>query len=186
MVKSTRVIAMKSQDILLLLKLISMEKSGAQEADYSVRQLEAATGISKSELSASLNRCIRVGLAARDHHTGLPKVNRKALLGLLLNGIRYVFPVKPAELVRGIPTSFAAPVMEGKLMSAGDVVNVWPDATGDTKGQAIAPLFKSAPTAAKADSKLYELLALVDAVRIGNVRESQLAAQLLEKEFARE
>ncbi|MDO8342527.1 MAG: helix-turn-helix domain-containing protein [Cellvibrio sp.] len=174
---------MKSQDILLLLKLISMEKSGAPEADYSVRQLEAFTGISKSELSASLNRCIRVGLVAREHQTGLPKVNRKALLGFLLNGIRYVFPVRPAELVRGIPTSFAAPVMEGKVMSAGDTINVWPDATGKTKGQAIAPLFKSAPAAAKADPKLYELLALVDAVRIGNVREAQLAAQLLEKEF---
>ncbi|PUA30466.1 MAG: hypothetical protein B0W54_08215 [Cellvibrio sp. 79] len=177
---------MKSQDILLLLKLISMEKSGAQEADYSVRQLETFTGISKSELSAALNRCIRVGLAARDHQTGLPKVNRKALLGFLLNGIRYVFPVRPAELVRGIPTSFAAPVMEGKVMSAGDTINVWPDATGKTKGQAIAPLFKSVPAAAKADPKLYELLALVDAVRIGNVRETQLATQLLEKEFVYE
>lgn len=67
-------------------------------------------------------------------------------------------------------------------MSAGDRVNVWPDATGKTKGQAITPLFKSAP-AAKADPKLYELLALVDAVRIGNVRVAQLVAQLLEKEF---
>src|SRR5688572_4210928 len=120
---------MKSQDILLLLKLISMEKSGAQEADYSVRQLEALTGISKSELSAALNRCIRVGLAARDRKINLPKVNRKALLGFLLHGIKYVFPVRPAELVRGIPTSFAAPVMEGKVMSAGDLINVWPDAT---------------------------------------------------------
>lgn len=177
---------MKSQDILLLLKLISMEKSGVPEAEYSVRQLEAFTGISKSELSASLNRCIRVGLVAREHQTGLPKVNRKALLGFLLNGIRYVFPVRPAELVRGTPTSFAAPVMEGKVMSAGDTINVWPDATGKTKGQAITPLFKSAPAAAKADPKLYELLALVDAVRIGNVREAQLAAQLLEKEFVYE
>src|SRR5690606_8269894 len=139
---------MKSQDILLLLKLISLEKSGAYAADYSVRHLEALTGISKSELSAALNRSIRVGLAARDRQSVTPKVNRKALLGFLLHGIKYVFPAKPAELVRGIPTAFAAPVMEGKVMSAGDVINVWPDATGNAKGQAIAPLFKSAPAAA--------------------------------------
>lgn len=44
-----------------------MEKSGAPEADYTVRQLEAFTGISKSELSTLLNRCIRVGLVAREH-----------------------------------------------------------------------------------------------------------------------
>jgi hypothetical protein len=74
--------------------------------------------------------------------------------------------------------------MEGKMMSAGDVINVWPDATGNSKGQAIAPLFKSVPTAAKADSKLYELLALVDAIRIGNAREAELATKLLEQEFA--
>jgi hypothetical protein len=177
---------MKSQDILLLLKLLSMEKSEAvsSEADYSVRQLEALTGISKSELSTALNRCIRVGLVARDRQTNSPRVNRKALLGFLINGIKYVFPVKPAELVRGIPTAFAAPVMAGKMMSAGDVINVWPDATGKEKGQAITPLFKSAPSAAKADPKLYELLALVDAIRIGNAREAKLAEQLLKEEFA--
>lgn len=177
---------MKSQDILLLLKLLSMEKSevASSDTDYSVRQLEALTGISKSELSAALNRCIRVGLAARDRQSNAPRVNRKALLGFLIHGIKYVFPAKPAELVRGIPTAFAAPVMAGKMMSAGDVINVWPDATGKDKGQAVAPLFKSVPAAAKADPKLYELLALVDAIRIGNVRETKLAEQLLKEEFA--
>lgn len=119
--KPPKVIAMKSQGILFLLKLISMEKSGASEVDYSVWQLNVFTGISKSELSAALNRCIHVGLAA-----------------------------------------------------------------GKIKGQAIAPLFKSVPVAAKADPKLYELLALVDAVRIGSLRKTQLAAQLLEKEFVYE
>ena len=102
---------MKGQDIVLLLKLLSIEKSAsaASETQYSVRQLEVATGISKSELSAALNRCIRVGLAARDHQTGIPKVNRKALLGFLLHGIKYVFPAKPAELVRGIAFALNRP-----------------------------------------------------------------------------
>lgn len=178
--------AMKSQDIVLLLKLLSIEKSAdsASEAQYSMRQLELATGISKSELSAALNRCIQVGLAARDRQTGLPSVNRKALLGFLVHGIKYVFPAKPAELVRGLPTAFAAPAMTGKLMSAGETINVWPDAAGQHKGQAVAALFKSVPQAAKADATLYELLALVDAIRIGNARETKLAVQLLEKEFS--
>jgi hypothetical protein len=177
---------MKSQDIVLLLKLVSIEKSAdaASETHYSVRQLEAATGISKSELSAAMNRCFHAGLAVRDRQTGLPKVNRKALLGFLLQGIKYVFPVKPAEMVRGMPTAFAAPVMQGALMSAGETINVWPDATATHKGQAIAPLFKSVPLAARTDAKLYELLAVVDAIRIGSAREAQLAAQWLEKEFA--
>src|SRR5690606_30358290 len=88
----TIVATMKSQDILLLLKLLSMEKSkaGGLEQDYSVRQLEGLTGISKSELSAALNRCIYAGLAVRDIESNKPRVNRKALLGFLLNGIKYV------------------------------------------------------------------------------------------------
>ena len=106
------------------------------------------------------------------------------LLGFLINGIKYVFPVKPTELVRGIPTAFAAPVMAGKVMTAGDTICVWPDANGTDKGQALKPLFKSAPAAVKADPKLYDLLSLVDAIRIGNARETQLAAQMLEQEFA--
>ncbi len=56
---------------------------------------------------------------------------------------------KPSRVI----TYFAAPVMEGKVMSAGDTVNVWPDATGKTIGQAITPLFKSAPVCCKGRSK---------------------------------
>lgn len=177
---------MKSQDIVLLLKLLSLEKSAdaASSDRYALRQLEQVTGISKSELSAALNRCLAVGLAARDRHTSLPKVNRKALLGFLLHGIKYVFPVRPAELVRGIPTAFAAPVMAGKVMTAGDTIAVWPDANGRDKGQAVAPLFRSVPYAATQDPKLYELLALVDALRIGNAREAKFAGELIEQELA--
>ncbi len=176
---------MKSQDIVLLLKLLSLEQTvGASGDRYALRQLEEVTGISKTELSAGLNRCLAVGLAVRDRQTGLPRVNRKALLGFLLHGIKYVFPARPAEIVRGIPTAFAAPVMAGKLMTAGEIITVWPDASGQNKGQAVTPLFKSVPYAAKQDPKLYELLALVDAIRIGNAREVELASELIAKEFA--
>lgn len=73
--------------------------------DYSLRQLELLTDI-KAELSKALNHCIDVGLVARDRHTQRSLVSRKALLGFLLQGIKYVFPVKPAALVRGMPTIF--------------------------------------------------------------------------------
>ena len=120
----------------------------------------------------------------RDRQTGLPRVNRQALLGFLLSGVKYVFPARPAEMVRGMPTAFAAHVMAGKLMSAGEIITVWPDATASNKGQAITPLFKSVTHAARQDSKLYDLLALVDAIRIGNARETQVAGEMLQKEFS--
>lgn len=216
---------MKSQDIFLLLKLVSLFKQeqrevrlgleggallatvkeywpegewqGWEQVDdasemapilhakdrYSVRNLEAMTGISKSEISASLKRSLAVGMALLDPKTTFPRANNRALKEFIVHGLKYVFPAERGEIMRGIPTSLAAPVMAGKLMSAGDVINVWPDPTGKEKGQSIRPLFKSVPKSVKQDPELYKLLALVDAIRLGNARETQLAIQLLGDEF---
>lgn len=214
---------MKSQDILLLLKVVSLSQQANQTADqfpqnwkdwdltavldegsaheavdeqdgafsnvaadqppydpYSVRGLALSTGISKSEVSMALKRCYANGLAKRDRHSGAPRVNTKSLCEFIVHGLRYVFPAKPGEVTRGIATGFAAPVLQDKLMSAGELVPVWADARGDTKGLAVEPLFKTAPMAVKQDRTLYAFLALVDAIRLGQPRERKLAAQTLE------
>ncbi|MEG4171544.1 MULTISPECIES: hypothetical protein [unclassified Microcoleus] len=49
------------------------------------------------------------------------------------------------------------------------------------RGQAIAPLYRSVPQAASNDPELYALLSLIDAIRVGRVREQRLAASELEK-----
>ena len=64
-------------------------------------------------------------------------------------------------------------------MSAGELNPVWPDAEGNTKGKAVEPLYKSVTYAIRRDPQLYILLALVDAVRIGQPRERGLATKLL-------
>lgn len=187
---------MKSQDILILLKLVSLsrqQESGAIPAAdgsanlnavsdcYSARGLAAALGISKTEVNASINRSIAVGMAKHDRVTGHPKANSRALLEFICHGLKYVFPAKPAEIARGIPTAFEAPALKGALMSAGEYIYVWPDAKGNEKGQSVSPLFKSVPEAVKKDPLLYEYLALVDAIRLGNPRESKLAISVLEE-----
>lgn len=177
---------MKSQDILLLLKLVSLEKQQANDEQYSFRNLEAVTGISKSQVSESLKRCLFVNLVANDRSTGVPVVNKKALLEFVVHGLKYVFPASPGALVRGIPTTFAAPGMSEHLMTAGESIFVWPDATGKEKGQSIAPLYKSVPKAVKQDPYLYELLALIDSIRTGRPREANLAAQLFEERLFEE
>jgi hypothetical protein len=60
-------------------------------------------------------------------------------------------------------------------------VYIWPDPEGIVRGQAIAPLYRSVPQAAKNDPKLYALLSLIDAIRVGRVREQRLAIGELEK-----
>lgn len=216
---------MKSQDIFLLIKLLSLEKLGTHieqlatgtageyglalgtwqdwsaeaqpHADlnaavpdeaytaswfashYSVRGLAESTGISKSEVAAVLKRCTDVGLLKLDRYTQRPTVNRTGLWEFLMYGLRYVYPAKPGELTRGIATGVGAPVFANKLMSGGDLLPVWPDPTGNTKGLAITPLFKTVPHAVKRDPRLYALLALADALRLGKPRERTFAAETL-------
>lgn len=183
---------MKSQDMVILLKLASLEDSeqenGPQSAHhgavtgedpYSVRGLEAAVGISKTEVSASINRSLNSGIAVKDRKTGRPKANRRQVLEFIIHGIRYVFPVKPGAMQRGLPTAFAAPVLRESLHSAGSLISVWPYAHGREMGQSVEPLFKTVPEAAERDERLYAYLALVDAIRLGNSREANLAINVL-------
>jgi hypothetical protein len=44
---------------------------------------------------------------------------------------------------------------------------VWPDAENETWGSVVESFYPRVPDAAKADARLYELLALTDALRIG-------------------
>ncbi len=160
---------------------VSADEKSDLAARYTARMLEETTGISKSQINLALNRCLNVGLAKKDRQLGVPRTNTKALYNFIVYGLKYVFPVKPGELTRGIATTFAAPILNDKLMSGGELVMVWPDAKGSIKGQAVEPLFKSAVHAVRNDQEMYALLALVDAIRLGQPREANLAADLLKK-----
>lgn len=159
------------------------DSGAASEADaskaYGVRALADSTGISKTQVGLALQRCYDVGLAKPDRLTGVPRANNKALLEFVVYGLRYVFPAKPGEVTRGIATGLGAPVLEGKLMTAGELVPVWPDPHGSTKGVAVEPLYKTVTGAVRRDSRVYALLALTDAIRLGQPRERNLAAELL-------
>ena len=183
---------MKGQDILILLKLASLAGDPderailhAEEDAYSVRSLADALGVSKSEVSNSINRLYAAGLAIKDRHSGRPRPNMKAVAEFVISGLKYVFPAEPGPLARGVPTAFAAPVLEGKVMSAGDSKYVWPDAEGRDSGQSIEPLFKSVPYAIRQDEELYAYLALVDAIRLGNPREAGVAKEEFEMRLFR-
>jgi hypothetical protein len=146
---------------------------------FSVRGLAARLGISKSEISASLQRSQYSGFAFIDHATGGIKPNRRDLGLFIKTSLKFVFPVKAGAMIRGMPTAFSAPMLQSLLISGGEHSHVWPDANGTVTGQSIAPLFASVPTAAQNDPALYEYLALIDAIRIGRQREANLAAERL-------
>lgn len=181
---------MKSQDIVILLKLVCLEheeqqrlqhprKDAHREDPFSVRGLESALGISKTEVNASIKRSISSGLAIKDRASGRARPNRRNLCNFIIHGLKFVFPAKPGAMMRGVPTAFAALSLKKQLVSAGEYIYVWPFAKGKDMGQSVKPLFKSVPEAALRDDRLYEYLALVDAIRLGNQREAGLAADRL-------
>ncbi len=120
-----------------------------------------------------------VGLLKHDRKTGLPKANSKALLDFISYGLRYVFPAEPGALERGLLTGFEAPGLDGLLASLAKYHYVWPDGQSADTGQGIVPLYKTAAFAARHDPWLYQLMALVDAVRLGDAREVAIARAAL-------
>ena len=82
-----------------------------------------------------------------------------------------------------MPTAHSAPPLSKRILANGEAL-VWPDPEGTLRGQSIRPLYATVPSAARNDQKLYELLALVDAIRVGKARERKLAEEELGKRLA--
>ncbi|MFA5418208.1 MAG: hypothetical protein WC341_07080 [Bacteroidales bacterium] len=159
---------MRPQDVVILLKIITY--SGQEW--YQIPMAEELY-MSQSEISQSI---------ARSKFAGLLDVTRKkvramALMEFLQYGISYVFPQQAGAIVRGIPTAHSAPPLAGMIQSQESYV--WPTGKGKARGQSIVPLYPSVVEAALKDEKLYELLALVDAIRVGRAREKEIAVNEL-------
>jgi hypothetical protein len=159
----------KSLDVVVWLKLLS---SGSRKT---FAQLSSELGMSASEIHSSVRRGAVAGLI--DPKSRMPR--RKPLQEYLLFGVRYAFPAKRGPVTRGIPTSYAAPALAKYFHTEDDLPPVWPDPQGSTRGYALEPLFKPITKAVSEDPKLYELLALIDAIRDGRARERKLAEDKL-------
>lgn len=159
---------MRPLDIVVLLKIIALKHS-----DWKQKDLASWLNISASEISESLNRSELAGLIDETKQ----KVMSRALFEFLIYGLKYVYPQRPGPITMGMPTSISAPVFSNLVVAADKFV--WPDPEGDTRGQVIEPLYETVPAACRKDPILYELLALIDSIRIGRVREVETAKQRL-------
>lgn len=162
--------AMRPQDIVVLLKILLEEGK-----PWTQLSLARALFMSQSEISASLS-CSHY---ARLLHDNGRKVVRQSFMDLLQYGVPFVFPQQPGNMVRGVPTAHSAAPLKKLIESTEHYV--WPYAKGTVRGHGIQPLFNTVMQAVELDAQLYELLALVDAVRVGKVREKNLALDMLRK-----
>ncbi|MGB2626077.1 MAG: hypothetical protein WAK20_04775 [Candidatus Acidiferrum sp.] len=93
----------------------------------------------------------------------------------MLHGLKYSFPPERGEITRGMPTGYAAEPLKSRINAGSEPPPVWPTAEGKTRGYSFEPLYKTVPKAALKDNYLYEMLALIDAIRDGRARERQIA-----------
>ena len=161
---------MRPHDVVIILKIVAKGS-----VPWRILELANELGISQSEISESLNRSMIAALVDSNKRT----LMRSALLEFLHHGMRYVFPQHPGAVVRGMPTAHSAAPLNTLIES--NEQYVWPWAEGKSRGQRIEPLHKAVPEACTRDSKLYELLALCDALRIGKAREREFAIKALEQ-----
>ena len=168
--KNKSVPAMRPQDVVVLLK-ISLEGSDS----WTQTSLARSLFLSQSEISESMARSTYARLLFGKSR----QVQRQTLMDFIQYGLAYAFPQQPGVVQRGIPTAHSAPPLSTEILS--EETYVWPSAKGNKRGHSILPLYPAVVQAVQADLQLYELLALIDAVRVGRARERNLALDLLKK-----
>lgn len=191
------------QDLLLALKLVAMREakkretileepsvnmvaeSGrpyvvdpevfAKERSWTYEELGRSIGISASQAHLAMKRAVESGLVRANG-----SIRGKAIYDTVI-AAKYYFPAKMAGPSIGIATAYAAPPLKSYIRQGSDPIPVWPHPKGGARGVALEPIYKTAPEAAMKDPKLYELLAMLDALRSGRAREVNFSRD----EFAR-
>lgn len=161
---------MKSQDILVLLKICVMP-----EDKWSIHELAESIYMSASEVHAAIKRLESSALLFSR------KPNFASVEEFVVHGLKYAYPPVIGKVCRGIPTAHSVPPLSSLVVSDKTDMLVWPCEFGTARGQSLKPLYVSVPSAVKNDSKLHELLALVDAIRAGRAREKEIAINELKK-----
>lgn len=165
---------LKPQDVAVLFGLHLMRQQKFTFAALG-RRLRLSTG----EVHASVSRAALSRLALLLPQSA-PEVIGAAFREFLVHGLRYSFPAVQGGVTRGMLTGLDATAAHGTV-DAEALPPVWATAEGSQRGYAIAPLYPAAPAACQNDPQLHELLALVDALRVGSAREREIAIELLEQ-----
>ena len=164
---------LKPFDFVLAIK-IAMNK----DQSFLLAELAEEFEVSLSTVHGALKRAEAARLLSRS--SGELRGVRSALLEFAISGLKYSFPAMSGRTTRGVSTAIGAPVLARHFAATGALVPVWPHPEGKVFGTTLVPLHPSIPNAALKDNALYEVLALVDAVRIGAAREREIAIHELQ------
>lgn len=161
-------IALKPFDFVLAVK-IAVNKN----KDFLLAELAAEFEVSLSTVHAAINRAESARLLNRS--SGSLRALRPALQEFAIHGLKYAFPAVLGHPSRGLPTAIGAPVLAKHFEATEGLVPVWAHPEGHTYGFEVVPLHASVPKVASKDVGVYDVLALVDALRVGAAREREIS-----------
>jgi hypothetical protein len=166
---------LKPSDFVVLLKIVALD---GQRWTYA--NLAESLFLSASEVHGAVKRLAESRLLQRDY-TGYPKQQPNAfnpnltfIVEFAIHGAKFCFAPEHLPSGRGMPTGPSAPVFDGVFVPGHEDI-VWPWGEGTKRGPGLKPLYRMAPAAALLDRKLYDMLALFDALRAGRARERGMA-----------
>ncbi|GAB1268957.1 hypothetical protein NBRC116493_22100 [Aurantivibrio infirmus] len=171
--KTVMVMELKSQDSLIAVAIWSLQND---KKVMSIRELAAWLGVSQGEISKGAKRLIGAGLLVDRGGQWHPQVN--ALLEWLSYGVRYAYPIKQSGFGRGVPTAWNCPHIHSELVAPVPAY-VWSRPGGEVEGVIIEPIHPKVPQSAIDDLGTYQVMALVDAIRMGKPRELAIARKEL-------
>jgi hypothetical protein len=161
-------IAIRPQDVVVLLKIISFERSGKS---WMKKDLADSLNIANSEITNVFDRLKYTGLIM----PGANRVQRLTFYEYVVYGLKATFPPFVGAETRGLVTASSA-IPESNI-SGSDYV--WPYANGKTKGTSIVPLYAEIVHACENDNQLYLALSACEMLRVGRVREVTFGRQWL-------
>lgn len=142
--------------------------------------LARQTGKALSSCHGAVQRLVACELVDADAR----QLRRQWFMDFLAHGLRFVFPVERLGFRSGVPTAWDAPSL-AETFGGGAAPFVWPMPGGPVRGEGLVPLFTGAAQLAKRTPWLYDQLAMLDAVRLGSIRERGRALALIDAALQR-
>jgi hypothetical protein len=141
--------------------------------------LAESTGLSAGECHNAVRRLRYSHLLLADER----RPSNEVLHNFLVQGAPFAFPPVLGVQTIGVSTAQSSPAFRALVGTADGIV--WPHAQGEARGQSLIPLFPGAPTLSTTNQPLYDLLTIVDALRVGTTRVRNVAADLLAERLSR-
>jgi len=151
------------------LTVLAFLRSVLRDRPWTQMDVAAGLGVSQSSVHRALQQLEASRLLGDDD---------RRLRDLLVHAVAHVYPPQLGPPARGVPTSHSHPTLAGTIRSSDAIV--WPHDGGDSMGVALDPLHPCVPAAALRAPAFHELMALIDALRLGRARERALATQRLD------